>query len=277
MSVNDAYGFPLGRNPYGRPVNLDTWNRANNNMLITGATGSGKTIAMQHILLQQFYRGVVPIVIDLNREYKDLCKDLGGYWVDGDTDYVTCPPEVLSAKFIVFDMYDLRKASEELRYSHYSKVLSWAWNRISASTDERVMLIIDDFYKFGLGNSRYSVMDTQQVEGYRDALFKQFAKVYHGVKYYNSGTYIITNHIDTDISALARNTSYLLLMAVAHRQVKSEIILDIHCIGEHERRFLAQGVKWTALLIAGRDTEIVSIELPDDSVSLIKPRKWRFF
>jgi len=44
-----------------------------------------------------------------------------------------------------------------------------------------------------------------------------------------------------------------------------------------DREFLSQGVKWTSLLIAGRDTELVSIEIPEDDVAVIKPKKWRFF
>lgn len=27
MSVNDVNGIPLGRNSYGKPVNLDIWSR----------------------------------------------------------------------------------------------------------------------------------------------------------------------------------------------------------------------------------------------------------
>ena len=96
-------------------------------MLVVGAVGSGKTVAMRHILLQQFYRGAAIILIDLNGDYKDFCKTLGGCWIDADSDYVTCPPEVLSAQLLVFDLSDLNRATDEFRFSHYSKVLSWVF------------------------------------------------------------------------------------------------------------------------------------------------------
>lgn len=274
MSVNDMYGFPLGRNPYGRSVNLDTWCRSNNNMLVVGAVGSGKTVAMRHILLQQFYRGAAIILIDLNGDYKDFCKTLGGCWIDADSDYVTCPPEVLSAQLLVFDLSDLNRATDGFRFSHYSKVLSWAWQRMSANSDERVLIVIDDFYSFVLGSSRrHSRRSTE----YHYELLRQFAEVYRGAKYYNGGVYIVTSVMDDFIDEIARETSHIMLMSVASRQVNFTPILDMYGIPLADREFLSQGVKWTSLLIAGRDTELVSIEIPEDEVAVIKPKKWRFF
>lgn len=274
MSVNDMYGFPLGRNPYGRSVNLDTWCRSNNNMLVVGAVGSGKTVAMRHILLQQLYRGAAIILIDLNGDYKDFCKTLGGCWIDADSDYVTCPPEVLSAQLLVFDLSDLNRATDEFRFSHYSKVLSWAWQRMSANSDERVLIVIDDFYSFVLGSSRrHSRRSTE----YHYELLRQFAEVYRGAKNYNGGVYIVTSVMDDFISEIARETSHIMLMSVASRQVNFTPILDMYGIPLADREFLSQGVKWTSLLIAGRDTELVSIEIPEDEVAIIKPKRWWFF
>lgn len=274
MAVNDMYGFPLGRNPYGRPVNLDTWYRSNNNMLVVGAVGSGKTVAMRHILLQQLYRGVAIILIDLNGDYKDFCKTLGGCWIDADSDYVTCPPEVLSAQLVVFDLYDLHRTTDEFRFSHYSKVLDWARQRITSNPEERTILVIDDLYQFVLGSARHR--GGRSAEFHYDIL-KQFAAVYRGVQYANGGVYLVTSVMDDFISEIARETSHIMLMSVASRQVNFTPILDMYGIPLADREFLSQGVKWTSLLIAGRDTELVSIEIPEDEVAIIKPKRWRFF
>ena len=86
-------------------------------MLVVGAVGSGKTVAMRHILLQHsFIGGAAIILIDLNGDYKDFCKALGGCWIDADSDYVACPHEVLSALLLVFDLSDLNRATDEFRF-----------------------------------------------------------------------------------------------------------------------------------------------------------------
>ena len=171
MSVNDMYGFPLGRNPYGRSVNLDTWCRSNNNMLVVGAVGSGKTVAMRHILLQQFYRGAAIILIDLNGDYKDFCKTLGGCWVDADSDYVTCPPEVLSAQLLVFDYPTLPGLRMNSGFA-LQQGLVVGLARMSANSDERTYCH-RRLYSFVLGSSRrHSRRSTE----YHYELLRQFQR-----------------------------------------------------------------------------------------------------
>ncbi|VEU67791.1 Type IV secretory pathway, VirB4 components (plasmid) [Mesomycoplasma conjunctivae] len=51
-------------------------------MIIWGVPGSGKSATTSKIALHQFVVGNEVIIIDPQREYKDLCKKLDGNWIE---------------------------------------------------------------------------------------------------------------------------------------------------------------------------------------------------
>lgn len=84
--INDGKGVLLGTDISGGIVLIDFWtrdgSRTNSNMTVIGRPGVGKSTAVKKILMSEFARGTKIIIIDPEREYKDLCKNLGGDWID---------------------------------------------------------------------------------------------------------------------------------------------------------------------------------------------------
>lgn len=89
MTVNiyrDDKGLYFGRTMDGGVIGLDLLyrgkDRTNGNIVVTGMAGRGKSTALKHISQSLYMAGVNVIIIDPEAEYKDLCKRLGGAWLD---------------------------------------------------------------------------------------------------------------------------------------------------------------------------------------------------
>lgn len=83
---SDSDGYIIGKDSNGGLIILDPWvrggDRTNSNFVITGIAGMGKSTAIKLIALCEWLRGTKIIFIDPEREYKDLCKNLGGDWIN---------------------------------------------------------------------------------------------------------------------------------------------------------------------------------------------------
>ena len=89
MVVNvyrDDGGYYFGRTMDGGIISLDFLyrgqDRTNSNMVAVGAAGSGKSTTLKSIAETLYMSGVKVIIIDPEREFRDLCKNLGGTWLD---------------------------------------------------------------------------------------------------------------------------------------------------------------------------------------------------
>lgn len=89
MVVNiyrDDNGYYFGRTMDGGIISLDLLyrgrDRTNSNMVAVGAAGSGKSTTLKSIAETLYMSGVKVIIIDPEREFRDLCKNLGGTWLD---------------------------------------------------------------------------------------------------------------------------------------------------------------------------------------------------
>lgn len=84
--LNDGEGILLGTDTSGGIVLIDFWkregSRTNSNMTVMGRPGVGKTTVIKKILTNEYAMGTKVIIIDPEREYKDLCKNLDGNWID---------------------------------------------------------------------------------------------------------------------------------------------------------------------------------------------------
>lgn len=56
--------------------------RTSSNLVLTGMTGMGKSTALKHLMLTMFMDGAKVITIDPEREFRDLCINLDGTWLD---------------------------------------------------------------------------------------------------------------------------------------------------------------------------------------------------
>lgn len=89
MVVNiyrDDNGYYFGRTMDGGIISLDFLfrgrDRTNSNIVAVGAAGSGKSTTLKSIAETLYMSGVKVIIIDPEREFLDLCKNLSGTWLD---------------------------------------------------------------------------------------------------------------------------------------------------------------------------------------------------
>ena len=82
----DKNGFYLGKDKFGTNIIADFDQRAddktNSNVLILGNSGQGKSYLLKLILTNTRMSGKSVICLDAEQEYKDLCDNLGGCYVD---------------------------------------------------------------------------------------------------------------------------------------------------------------------------------------------------
>lgn len=82
----DEHGFYLGRDKYGSNVLVDfdrrTEDKTNSNTLILGNSGQGKSYLMKLLLCNNREAGKSILVLDPEHEYEDLCRNLGGTYID---------------------------------------------------------------------------------------------------------------------------------------------------------------------------------------------------
>lgn len=85
-NLNDGSGFILGRDKKNEVVIMDIWrrggDRANSNWAVLGVAGSGKSTTVKKILVNEYARGTKIIIIDPEREYRDICNNMKGSWID---------------------------------------------------------------------------------------------------------------------------------------------------------------------------------------------------
>lgn len=84
--IRDDHGLYFGTTPDGQMLSLDilrrSGDRTNGGGVVTGIPGIGKSTMLKHLLETMYMRGVSCIVIDPEREFRDLCFSLGGSWWD---------------------------------------------------------------------------------------------------------------------------------------------------------------------------------------------------
>ena len=91
--INHGRGTVIGRDESGGLILIDSWNPpeesgiTNPNLNILGTSGGGKTYAARCILLREYALGARVIIIDPEREFKKMCKKLGGSWINAAGGY----------------------------------------------------------------------------------------------------------------------------------------------------------------------------------------------
>lgn len=82
----DPQGFYVGKDKYGTNVIVDLDRRAedktNSNILILGNSGQGKSYLLKLLLANVRESGKKVICLDPESEYQELCKNLGGCYID---------------------------------------------------------------------------------------------------------------------------------------------------------------------------------------------------
>lgn len=83
---NDGSGYYFAKDSDGGLMVVDPWkrgeDRTNSFFVITGVPGVGKSTKVKDIALSEYMMGTRIIFIDPHREYKDLCHELNGDWIN---------------------------------------------------------------------------------------------------------------------------------------------------------------------------------------------------
>ena len=83
---SDGTGYYFGKDSSDGLITLDIWkrggDRTNSNFVIMGVPGVGKSTKIKDIMISEFMKGTKLVVIDPEREYADLCKQLKGDWIN---------------------------------------------------------------------------------------------------------------------------------------------------------------------------------------------------
>lgn len=83
---NDEVNYYFAKDTNGGAIILDLWKRGgdrnNSNFVIMGTAGVGKSTVAKHLILKEFMMGTRQILIDPEREYKDMTNNLEGKWID---------------------------------------------------------------------------------------------------------------------------------------------------------------------------------------------------
>ncbi|MBE6152746.1 MAG: DUF87 domain-containing protein [Firmicutes bacterium] len=86
---DDGDSMMIGTDSLGSLLFFDLWKRTNkrnnSNAVIIGKSGSGKSTLLKKLIRGNWCRGSKIIVIDPEREYKHLCENVGGTWIDCGT------------------------------------------------------------------------------------------------------------------------------------------------------------------------------------------------
>lgn len=83
---NDGIKYYFARDTKGGIVILDLWkrggDRTNSNVVIMGTAGVGKSTVAKHLILNEYMTNTKVILIDPEREYKDMTEKLQEKWID---------------------------------------------------------------------------------------------------------------------------------------------------------------------------------------------------
>lgn len=87
--LNDGKGVIWGRDSNDNLIVVDIWGRGpgrrdrmNENIVIIGTSGSGKSATMKHHMIEEWAFGCRIIIIDPEDEYRPLCNSIDGQYID---------------------------------------------------------------------------------------------------------------------------------------------------------------------------------------------------
>lgn len=85
-TIRDDHGVSFAHTTSGELVSLDLKHkdndRGNGNGIVTGDSGLGKSTFLKSLIQSCYMQGFKVLIIDPEREYREMCKSLGGSWWD---------------------------------------------------------------------------------------------------------------------------------------------------------------------------------------------------
>lgn len=159
----DEHGFYLGRDKYGSNVLVDfdrrTEDKTNSNILILGNSGQGKSYLMKLLLCNLRESGKNILVLDPELEYRDLCENLSGTYIDMMSgEYMINPLEPKSwtdgEKGNKDEPAAFRKVSKLSQHISYLKDFFRAYKDFTdAEIDTIELMLIRLYARFGIDDT----------------------------------------------------------------------------------------------------------------------------
>ena len=183
----DEKGYYVGTDEDGRMIAVSTFykggDRTNSNIVIEGASGSGKSFLAKKIMLNEWLNGCSIYIIDPESEYRPLCKLLQGKWIDcsggkGENVGRINPLQVNSVdKQGDFDEddeeYNVTKSALALHLDFLSSFFKLYYPEMSSLSNSLLMETLEELYKeFGI------TYDTD-VEGFKNEDFPIMEDLYN--------------------------------------------------------------------------------------------------
>ena len=155
----DENGFYLGRDKYGSNVLVDfdkrTEDKTNSNILILGNSGQGKSYLMKLLLCNHRETGKSILCLDPESEYRDLCSNLGGTYIDMmDGEYMINPLEIRRLGEKEEDKSRTKKKSLLSQHISYLKDFFRAYKDFTDAEIDTIELMLIKLY------ARFEIEDT---------------------------------------------------------------------------------------------------------------------
>lgn len=175
-SINDTKGVLLGKDDNLNNIivdfNLKSESRFNSNIAVIGDSGSGKTTLTSDIIYQEYLAGVRHFIIDVEREYVELAKKLGGQVIDMSGASVCFNPFEI---FLVED-YDLEEGDSQLsslalHIKHLKKFFSVYDPTIDKHQLSELSIALLEFYKI---NKMTNDMTLEELKTFEQLYIKDF-------------------------------------------------------------------------------------------------------
>lgn len=128
----DRHGFYIGKDHYGTNILVDFDQRdpdkTSGSILILGNSGQGKSHLMKHLIVNFLESGKSVISLDTEHEQKDLCTELGGYFIDlmtGDYRINVLEPKCWNTRGSVLEAADQDAPGTFQKTSVLAQHISW--------------------------------------------------------------------------------------------------------------------------------------------------------
>lgn len=166
-----TFGIRLGDRLTGQPIHFDpsdyfmsTGVISNRNKVLIGASGTGKSLFMNHLVHSYYVQGAHCVIVDVGHSYVGLCKLLGGYYFTYEehnpirfNPFFASEGDILdtekkeSIKSLLLALW--KRDTEEFTRAEYvalSNALTLYYDKLGK--DKSIFPCFDSFYEFLLGD-----------------------------------------------------------------------------------------------------------------------------
>jgi type IV secretory pathway VirB4 component len=161
----------------------------------------------------------------------------------------------LENDFIVFDIFDLQDADDSLKSVQYFNILSFAFQKVVADRNKKVILMIDE---------AHMLLDKDVL-----ATAKTLRNFQKRFRKYNGSLLISTQEINDFLmgeiadygKAILDNATYKILLGADGKNL--EAMIDIYNLNNQEESIIAQKIQGQGILLAGNKRMQIQVDIAE--------------